>query len=276
MKKCGICIISFLLIIILLAVGACSANVSNPESPEPSKGYPDDVSSDIIFNEVSSLKIIYSVTASLSTNDITAAIEKVKQLLPDGSWSDSEELYSNSAYYSFRVKTSMLDAFVSSLDQAGKVTYLHKSSTNITNNYSSLESTKASLEAELLRLNELQALAGSVKDLLEISARMTTVVSQLNDINKSLNNYNSLIDYSVVIVRINGTTPVEEQTFGERIVSTFKAAWEGVVAFLSFIVLALTAIVPFLVVIIPIVGISIYLYYLLKRKNNKDKNKRDK
>lgn len=263
----------FLIILILsivFSLAACSSAYSESDNESPSI----DTSAGIeTVSKDSTQKIIYSVSATIVVNDIIEATNKIKQLLPEGSWSDSEELSNSSATYVFRVRTEYLDSFVSTFNQAGDVSYFNRSSTNITNSYSTLESTKASLEAELERLEYLQSKAETVKDLLEISARVTVVTSQLNDINKALSNYDSLMDYSVVRISLYSTKPINQQTFGERIASAFKGAWEAVVAFAGFLVVAAVAIVPFLLIIVPVLVLIIFAVRISKKRKNIKNNK---
>lgn len=167
-----------------------------------------------------------------------------------------------------RIKTSRLDNFTDSLKQYGKVRNLTKEGTDISLSYEDKSEQITALEEERARLVELYENA-SMQEIIQINSRISTIDMQLRNLNNSISQYDSLIEYSRVTLEFYGTpAPVEEKTFGGKIKEAFLDGWDAMLAILEFFSLAFVTLLPFLAVALP-VGIGIYFLVRLSNKRKR-------
>ena len=145
---------------------------------------------------------------------------------------------------------------------------------DVTLTYVATESRIEALQTEQKRLLELMEQAETMSDLLEVEARLTEVRYELESVTTQMNILANQVNYSTVelyIDEVKQYTPVEEETFWQRISSGFMDSLEGIVdGTVDFVVFVL-ANLPYLVLIA--VGVTIVIL-IIRRKIRKKRAKK--
>ena len=125
----------------------------------------------------------------------------------------NEEDYSDgectSAYVVFRVPTEQLDTFIAAMESGGgKVSDKRVFSTDITTSYVNATAKKTALETKKAALQALLADATlSASDKVSVISEIAAVDTELQTIELTINEYDSLVDYSTVSVNIQLPAP---------------------------------------------------------------------
>lgn len=104
-----------------------------------------------------------------------------------------------------------------------------------------------------------------MSDMIEINRRISEVNRELNQLNGVLREYDSLIDYSEVYLSINGPKAKDNTTLGAKIGNAFVGGWHAVLAVLQGIIIAISAILPFSIIIVPL-GVLVFVIYKVRGK----------
>lgn len=274
-------VVLFIVVILLLvfAFSACSGKADSSYSPtDPSLGSDsseetEDLGTNSLTND--SRKIIYTVDSNLNVKDFDKTVKDIENLLTQDEWFDYQSVSESYAYYIARIKTTRLDAFIDSLSALSSDFTYSKSSNDISLNYTSKENRIAALNEEKnLILTYAETLESTPYEFLQRIAQINTEITRLNG---DLNQYDSLIEYSEVSIRVNQIYTLEELAYKERANNVFYQAWNAFIVFFQFLGLAIIAIFPFLLVIAPITCGIIFLNRYKKRKPPFDKiHKKDK
>lgn len=271
-------------LLVCMSLVGCSSSSNDSSTSGGSEGYYTDTdnytdsgTTDIPSGGVDDIvnrKIIYTVDMRLESDDIDAVSTAIKQAMADDEWCDNTYIKDDYIYMSVRVATSRLEQFVDDIsgDNVTVVSY-SQSSEDITNDYYDIES-----RINTLTIEQTQLLAlldnddNSLSDTLTIVERLSEIQGSLDVLNGTLSGYDSLVDYSTVNVYIysTGQAPVEV-TLGSKLGSTFVSAWNAVGDVFEGILVAIVAVVPFLVIIVP-VGVGVFFVVRhIKRKRAKTK-----
>ena len=182
-----------------------------------------------------------------------------------------------SASLTVRIPQKHFDAFINESSEFGNVIYTSSNSTDITNEYVDTEIRLKSLKIRHERLLALLEQTGSLKELFEVEQELGQVTYEIEKLGGTLQQYDQLVDLSTINIGIEEVYKIEENrpviTFGDRIDSTFKDSLTGLKNLLENLVLMFVAIVPFLVIIVPLV-IAIWVFQ--KKLNKKIKIKTEK
>ena len=193
----------FLIILTALffVLGACGS------SADFGGGTAGDGTQNTIVADQTNRKIVYYVRMSLKTKKIGAAKEELieqgngfggyifeqNEVFDDGNYSE--------VYLVFKIPTAKLDEFVSAIGEKGKVSSKNITAKDITTEYVDAQATKSAL---LSRKEALEALLG---DATLAAADKITVIQAIE---LQLKNYDALVDYSTVSLRISEESSVWE------------------------------------------------------------------
>lgn len=260
MKKFKFLLITLMLVMLFVFSGCASESNYDKSPGGPGIGDNDDQVEEIASESSVNRKIIYTVRADISTKNLTETYKSIKKSLQADEWMDSESITRTTIYLTIRVKSSRLDEFVNSFSNYGEVGNYNKESKDISLTYQNYENRVASLEAERARLNELYETA-SMNDMIQINRRISEIDLEIGQLTGELNKFDSLSDYSEVYLRIYEHEIIKEPSFGGAIGNAFRDGWDAVVSILKFLVIALSALTPFLVIFVPVGG---GLYFILK------------
>lgn len=254
--------ILFFLVLIILSLTfvfvACSS-----KSMDYSNGQPDyadytekNISADNQSIGTQERKIIYTAYAYISVNGLNEALDSLYAMLTEGEWVEQSQTSGEYAQIVLRIKSERLNVFMSELSEIGTVNSSQLSSEDVSLSYYDTTLSKQTLENEYSRLNELLNSAESMSDILTINKRLAEIEGELQKLQNKLNNYDSLIEYSRVTLKIykNGEEP-KETTFGDKVGTAYNIngkILEGLGIFLIAILpyLAFGALVAVLVIVI--------------------------
>ena len=137
--------------------------------------------SDASTRTADSAKIIYTANLTLETRDYDTARAALDAALSDADgYMESSSEYTNtdstrSVSLTLRVPQDSYKSFLAAAAQSGSVTYQNQQAEDITTRYMDTEARLASLTAQRTRLQELQAQADTLADLLEIESSLSDV-----------------------------------------------------------------------------------------------------
>jgi len=257
MKKINILIFIFILV---MSLAACSSNKLELENEA---GGDDSGDTTILLDSVPERKIIYNVTAEFYTTDLDETIIFVEDLLLEDEWFDQENIYTSSAFFVFRVKTDRLDAFVNQIKNEFTLTSYSKTATDISLNYQDTANKILGYQEERARLIVLYESA-SLTDMITINTRISQIDIQLGELIGTLNEFDSLVDYSRVELRIRSSYISSKLSFGARLINGFVDGFFSLVDFFDGLLVLLVTLIPWAVVLVP----SGYGIYVLVRKRN--------
>lgn len=178
-----------------------------------------------------------------------------------------------SARYTVRVPSDRLEEFLSGAGDVGTVKNKSISGEDITQNYFDSETRLKTLRTEQERILELMEKAQKIEDVIVIEQRLTEVQNEIEQLTGQLKQWDSLISLSTVTVTINEVRdiiPTKSYGLGGQMSSIFRASLNTLIEVCRYLVLALTAAVPFLALAAVIGAIVLYLRKILrKRKTQK-------
>lgn len=176
--------------------------------------------------------VVYPVDPS------TGFIEDTKSYpyQPDGAW------------ITVRVPADELTGMVRELSALGEVTASSVNRQDVTEQTVDLEARIEASQASVDRLTELMSQATSVADLLAAESALAERQATLESYQAQLKSLDSLVDMSSLTVTLQPVVvPVEADPAG--FTDGFVAGWNGLVATLNGIVVALGFLIPWLVVV---------------------------
>jgi len=256
-------------IALFLLLTACGGS---PEQDSQEPGYNDDPveNEDDNSSNVPERKRIYKVTANMETEDLPGTIKNIRLNLEVDEWFDEENIQDDNAFFIIRVKSSRLDSFLASLSDEGTINNLYKVATDVSLEYYDKTSQIVTLEAERSRLLVLYE-GASVNEMISLNSRIADIDSKIGKLQRSINEYDSLIDYSEIRLTIKEVVlQTETLSYVDKMKIAFNGGWSAFTEIVKFIFLVLIAVAPF----IPIgIGIYFYIRYYNKKKMIKINNR---
>lgn len=229
-------------------------------------------------------KLIRTIHLDVETDDFDVLLEKLNQQIAtlagyveqsDISGKSIQNDYSRRrAYMTVRIPSTKLDQFVASVEDNGNVTNKSETTTDVTIQYSDLESRKKSLTIEQDRIWALLEKADTLESVIALEERLSEIRYELEAMESKLRLYDNQVDYSTVYINIEEVkiyTPTAPLTIGERIEKGFTRNVENMKnSAIDFIVWAASStpiLIPLLAVVIVVILI---LRKVLAKKNVKN------
>ncbi|MBQ8345932.1 MAG: DUF4349 domain-containing protein [Clostridia bacterium] len=154
-------------------------------------------------------KIVYTVTMTLETEDVTALkaqLSRESDALGGYIQSNSEDYEDGrctDAYITYRIPTEHLDAFVASVEGNGGVTDKTVQTTDITTSYVDAQAKQSGLlERKALLEQLLTDTSMSTSDRLTVIDEISQVNTELQALQLTINGYDSDVGYSTVSVTL--------------------------------------------------------------------------
>lgn len=218
-------------------------------------------------------KIIYTANITIESKDYESARAAIEAALNDagGYMEGSDEYtYTNSARslsLTLRVPEDSYESFLVALAEAGNVTYKSQQAEDVTASYMDVQTRLENLVAQRTRLQELQAQAETLSDLLEIESSLTDVQSQIESWQSQLDWYDNQVSCCTVYVSLEEvqTYTLTEQSFGERIADAFGSGWANFVEGAQQVTIWAAAAWP-VVVIVAAAVVAVVVYRRRVRK----------
>ena len=283
MKK----IISLLLVLLLMltmlascgaedknfnAGGESTPTVGAPGSSESEKG--EGENSYIDTAEDYARKIIKTYDITLETKNYDDARDVIMKTastmggyLSDSSEKDTVDYNGKKtrhATFTVRVPSEKVDSYVETIAENASVLSKKLSTQDITTSYYDLQSQLESLLEQEARIKKLMDEATNYNYLLELDDKLTSIRTQINNINKQIQLYDKSVALSFVYVTLDEVAEYteiveEEPTFGARIAEAFLGTFENFWFFCQDLFVAVIWMLPVLIiagVVIPPIVIS--------------------
>ena len=227
---------------------------------------------------VDSAKIIYTADLSIETKDFDGARQQLDETLDskDGYMESSNE-YTDSTdntrtlSLTLRVPESAYSAFLTSAEAAGSVISRSESADDVTTQYLDIEARLDNLTAQRTRLQELQASADALSDLLQIESSLSDVQYQIERFQSQLNWYANQVQYCTVNITLNEVETLTSigSSFGARLADAFRNGWSNFTA-------GVQTVLVFLIGAWPAIGIGIVcgvVFYKVRHPRKKQPRK---
>ena len=194
--------------------------------------------SDASTRTADSAKIIYTANLTLETRDYDTARAALDAALSDADgYMESSSEYTNtdstrSVSLTLRVPQDSYKSFLAAAAQSGSVTYQNQQAEDITTRYMDTEARLASLTAQRTRLQELQAQADTLADLLEIESSLSDVQYQIESWQSQLDWYSNQVSCCTVYITLNEveTLTPTSTSFGAKLLAALHNGWTGFVS----------------------------------------------
>ena len=230
-------------------------------------------------------KVVYTGTIEASTKNFDEDYQKIMGSLEEaGGYIESASVYGTkpedwqdsgrTASLTIRVPSDKFDAFMTMLNGIGKNISSSISGQDISLQYYDTETQLSTLRIREERLQKLLEEAAGLEDIIEIERELADVSYQIQMLETSLRDYDSLIDYSTISIYLQEENDIEgitssEEDIGSRISNGFFSVLNAIADFgeglLVFIISGSPILVPLAVIIIVIV-------ILVKRSRKKRMN----
>ena len=194
-------------------------------------------SSDIGSPADTGRKLIRDVNMSVEARDFDGVLsqitDKVRELggyvessdvsgISVNSYGGSQQRYAD---IRARIPADRLDRFVETVESAGNVTSKQEQVTDVTLQYSDVQSRKKSMEIEQERLWALLEKAESLDAVVALEARLSEIRYELESYTSQLRLYDNQVDYSTVYINmreVKDLTPTAPDSIGTRIQKGFN------------------------------------------------------
>ena len=231
-----------------------------------------------VSGTVDSAKIIYTADLSIETKDFDGARQQLDETLDsmDGYMESSNE-YTDSTdntrtlSLTLRVPESAYSAFLTSAEAAGSVISRSESADDVTTQYLDIEARLDNLTSQRTRLQELQASADALSDLLQIESSLSDVQYQIESYQSQLNWYANQVQYCTVNITLNEVETLIStgSSFGARLADAFRNGWSNFTA-------GVQTVLVFLIGAWPAIGIGIVcgvVFYKVRHPRKKQPRK---
>jgi hypothetical protein len=185
-------------------------NAEGSDGSEGSSSEGGDVIQSAAIPALENRKIIYTARLKMNAEDPSDIYNEVIDNLDTYSaYVESADITSTRYIVSIRVLSENFTDFVEEIKTTGEVVSFSKTSEDVTNSYSTFEARKLALETQHARILELIEVAVDLEDILTLEDARFEIETELNQIGSSLANYDSLIDFSTIILTINKVIEAE-------------------------------------------------------------------
>ncbi len=227
-------------------------------------------------------KIVYYGSFSIRTKDfdadydsLLASLERmggyIESSSVSGSKPDEWNEQGRTASLTLRVPSSRFSEFTGLLGDMGETVSSSVSGQDISLQYFDTETKLKTLRARETRLLELLGKATTMEDIVELEKALADVSYEIQMLETSLRDYDSLIDYSTVTIemqevnQVAAVTPPDE-SIGTRISNAFYSVLNVLADFGEFLLVFFIGGAP---VIVPLAAVIVLIIILVKRRKKK-------
>lgn len=228
---------------------------------------------------VDSAKLIYTADLSIETQDFDWSQQQLNETLSDvDGYMESSNEYTDSTdntrtlSLTLRVPKGYYSAFLGVAENVlGNVTSKSESADDVTTQYLDIEARLDNLTAQRARLQELQASADALSDLLQIESSLSDVQYQIESYQSQLNWYANQVQYCTVNITLNEVETLTStgSSFGARLADAFRNGWSNFTA-------GVQTVLVFLIGAWPAIGIGIVcgvVFYKIRHPRKKQPRK---
>lgn len=276
MKKSNLLKLITVILVLMLSVVLFACNSNNYNAPEESGKSDADAGEGKVVIGQTDRKIVYYVTMEMYADDTTALGDVIKtQTVEKGGYMEESSESTNNKYvyyrYILRIPTEKLDAFLTSVESGGTVNSKTVTTTDITTQYVSAQANIEALESERAALKKLLENATLTSDVIAISKRISEINASLGALEKEINNYDSLIDYSTVTINVYKTQnkPADSRNFGEKLGDLLVKSFKSIGTAFKGLLIGLTAAFPYILMLGAVATVIIFVLIVVHKKKGK-------
>lgn len=224
-------------------------------------------------------KIIRTASVSMETTDFDASVAALEQRVAEfNGWIASSELQGSSRYdssryawYTLRIPSAKMEAFLSGAEEFGTVLSSSRGSNEITTEYYDTEARLKSLQVQEERLLAILEKADTLDSVIQLENALSDVRYQIESLTGTLRRYDDLVDMATVelsLREVTSTSPVSgtPKTLGERISQQFSGSLRGLGDFFEGLLVFVIGNLPVILVWAVILGGGGYAGYRVYRK----------
>ena len=176
-------------------------------------------------------KLILRADLTLETQDFDAASADLEKLTAEtGGYIESSSLSgdkgSRSAYYTLRIPQEKFETFYAQLGDRAHVVYSSRSSEDITEQYTDIETRLATLQTKHERLLALLDQAGKMEDIISLENALADCEYEIDSLTGSKRHYDDLVGFSTFSVTLDEvqtlTATPEGSGFGAQLTQAAK------------------------------------------------------
>lgn len=183
-------------------------------------------------------KLIYTANLTIESKDFDAARTALNEAVSAaGGYMESsdESSYSGmgrSLSLTIRVPQDNYTSFLAAAAQAGNLVDKSEQVQDVTTQYMDIEARLSNLTAQRTRLQELQAQADTLADLLEIESSLSDVQYQIESWQSQLDWYSNQVSCCTVYITLNEveTLTPTSTSFGAKLLAALRNGWTGFVS----------------------------------------------
>ena len=182
----------------------------------------------------------------------------------------------HNATYTIRIPAERLDELINAVGSNCTVTSSSESTTDVTLSYVDTKARLDSLRVEQEQLTELLKQAKDLDSIIVLQDRLTQVRYQIESAESTLRVLENQVTYATLSLRIREVMEIKPQeqphvdTYGEKIVKTFKNSLKNIGEFFKGLFLVIVAVSP---VIVPLLIINIVVIVILLSARKKRRAK---
>lgn len=235
-------------------------------------------------------KIIYSASLRVETLDFDGSVAALEALVSElGGYVKSSSVNGDTirdesgkttvinryANYSIAVPCENFRAALSRADSVGSVIYRNSWMENVESRYTDLETRIESLKIQRDWLMDMMEKSEDVQSLIELEARLSDVIYELESYERDLRNLDSrirfsTIDLSLQEVEVYTPTVYVQRTFGEKIADSFREGWNDFTRGLAGFVIWFVGAIPTLL-LLAVLAAGVILIVISASKKRKVK-----
>lgn len=278
-----------LFLALLLLLSACGAGVGNSASaaagdsgsmPDDANGWTEDASADTAesgadFSAVrKNAKLILNANLTLETQDFDKASADIEKMAADaGGYLESSSLSgdagSRHASYVLRIPQEKFEVFYEQLGSSVHVVYSSRSSEDVTEQYTDIETRLATLQTKHERLLALLDQAAKMEDIISLENALADCEYEIDSLTGEKRHYDDLVGFStfnVTLREVQTLTAVSEGTgFGAQVVQAAQNGLGGMTAVVRGLILMIVMLWPVLV-LLGIVGAVLWRVRIYRKK----------
>lgn len=229
-----------------------------------------------------SRKLIRNMNLTVETTDFDPLIEALQTKTAEfKGYIEQSDISGNSitnqgkpskkyAHLTLRIPAQSLDSFISQVEAAGNITYKSENVSDVTLQYSDIQSRLKTLRMEQERLWELLAKAESTESIVLLEERLTEVSSEIESCESRMRYLDNSVTYSTVYLEIQEVdieSPTQPETAWQQIQRGFTKNLISLMDNLTLFFIRLLSNLP----VILFLALLVFLIVFIVRRVNKHK-----
>ena len=279
-----------LFLALLLLLSACGAGVGNSASaaagdsgsmPDAANGWTEDASADTAesgadFSAVrKNAKLILNANLTLETQDFEKSAADIEKMTAEaGGYIESSGTYgdtgSRSANYTLRVPQEKFEQFYAQLGENMHVVSRSRSSEDVTEQYTDIETRLATLQTKHERLLSLLEKADKMEDIISLENALADCEYEIDSLTGSKRRYDDLVGFSTFYINLREvqtlTATADGTGFGAQLTQAAKTGARGLADVVRGTILGVVMFWPAVILVIAGTAAGVILHRRRKAK----------